>query len=166
MTTSPRPTPLKFNGPCIPYKAGAKGYGRVYVGKGRYKGAHVAAWEKAHGPVPKGLHLDHLCRNPSCINIEHLEPVTPKENCLRGIGPTAQNARKEFCKKGHELSGDNLVVKYGWRICVACKRDHHRAYREKFIKQGLNANGDPLVAPNMTNKRYLRPALLSRLEKE
>jgi hypothetical protein len=33
--------------------------------------------------VASGLEEDHLCENESCINPDHLEQVTPSENCLR-----------------------------------------------------------------------------------
>lgn len=66
------------------------GYGSFWVGGKRYPNggnsvsAHVWAWEQEHGPVPEGLELDHLCRNPACVNINHLELVTHKVNCSRG----------------------------------------------------------------------------------
>src|SRR5690348_15795085 len=42
--------------------------------------AHIAAWERAHGPVPNGLVLDHLCRRRHCCAVHHLEAVTQSEN--------------------------------------------------------------------------------------
>lgn len=66
----------------------AKGYGfdghghRTRDG-GRY--AHRIMWERVNGPIPEGLQLDHLCRVPSCVNPDHLEPVTPGENTRRGV---------------------------------------------------------------------------------
>lgn len=55
-----------------------RGYGSL-----SNKLAHVLYWEKYKGKVPEGLQLDHLCRNKLCVNPEHLEPVTPKENIRR-----------------------------------------------------------------------------------
>ncbi len=58
------------------------GYGRF-----RHKVAHVFVWERANGPKPKGLDLDHLCRNRGCVNPGHLELVTRRENVRRGASP-------------------------------------------------------------------------------
>ncbi len=50
--------------------------------------AHRAMFIKARGPIPNGMHLDHLCRTPSCVNPSHLEIVTPAENLRRA--PTSR----------------------------------------------------------------------------
>lgn len=61
-----------------------RGYGRVCGGgRGNNQLAYRVAYELLVGPVPVGLELDHLCRNRACINPEHLEPVTHRENMRR-----------------------------------------------------------------------------------
>jgi hypothetical protein len=106
-----------------------QGYGRMKVG-GRYVSAHRIAYELFVGPIPDGLEPDHLCRNHACVNPSHLEPVTHRENVLRGASPSAQQARQTHCKRGHPLSGTNLVVRCdGARICKTCRREREHRKR-------------------------------------
>ena len=110
-----------------------KGYGLCYEGvsPGRYrwKMAHRVVYEAAKGPIPTGLTLDHLCRNRACVNPDHLEPVSNRENILRGKGATALNARKTHCKRGHELSDRNLKPNKAGRECRKCARDRENKRR-------------------------------------
>ena len=102
------------------------GYGLFYLSKTR--AAHRVSYEFFVGLIPEGLQIDHLCRNRACVNIEHLEIVTHRENCLRGTSPLAVNARRTHCVHGHPLSGKNLAIGYrGDRICKACHRRRQTA---------------------------------------
>ncbi len=99
----------------------SSGYGMIHrQGKPTY--VHRVAYEMLVGPIPDGLHLDHLCRNPPCCNPLHLEPVTPRENWARGTSPSARNLRKTHCVKGHALVPPNLYMRpdAGGRCCRAC----------------------------------------------
>lgn len=97
------------------------GYGLLKV-SGRRRMAHRVAYELRVGPIPDGLYIDHLCRNRTCINPEHLEPVTNGENVKRGEGTHARNSRKTHCKQGHPFAGANLLISGGVRVCRTCKR--------------------------------------------
>ncbi|WP_165235368.1 HNH endonuclease signature motif containing protein [Aquisphaera insulae] len=45
--------------------------------------ASRVAWSHIHGEIPPGHEIDHVCGNPLCINIKHLECVTVAENRRR-----------------------------------------------------------------------------------
>lgn len=83
------------------------------------------SYELEHGPIAAGLEPDHLCRNRNCVNPGHLEPVTHRENILRGESPQAINARKTHCPKGHEYTPENIRwQRNGGRLCRACQKQH------------------------------------------
>lgn len=106
----------------------ADGYGRIGVNN-RSLLAHRWSYEHFMGPIPEGLVLDHLCRVPQCTNPLHLEPVTPRENVLRGYASQPRTPRP-LCIRGHPLSGDNLYVDpAGIRGCRACRLVSQATYR-------------------------------------
>ena len=108
------------------------GYGIVKV-DGRCEKAHRIAYQISVGPIPDGLTIDHLCRNKTCVNPAHMEPVTIRVNVLRGGCPPAQNARRTHCPSGHPYSGGNLYVSpRGWRYCRACQRAYNKARKAKI----------------------------------
>jgi len=116
----------RFGGaPCLEWMANKdrRGYGRFWNGAKKVL-AHRWLYEHWMGPIPAGLELDHLCRNPSCVNPKHLEPVTHQENCRRGdAGKMSglQQQAKMHCPHGHPYSGDNLAYdKNGHRYCRTC----------------------------------------------
>jgi len=83
--------------------------------------AHRVAYElSGKVAIPDGMDLDHLCRNPRCVNPAHLEPVTHRENVMRGAGISAVNARKTHCIHGHEYTAENTTINAGYRECRTC----------------------------------------------
>lgn len=96
-------------------------------------GAHRASWLIFRGPIPEGLEIDHLCRNTRCCNPDHLEPVTHRENVLRGVGLAAVNARKTHCIRGHEFTPENTIRNGRKRACRTCVNEAQRVNRLKRL---------------------------------
>jgi hypothetical protein len=104
------------------------GYGKSILNR-RYVYVHAAVYEHFCGPMPEGLELDHLCRNRACANFEHLEPVTHRENRVRGRNA---NEEKTHCLRGHPLSGETCYVNAkGHRRCRVCKMINWRRRKEE-----------------------------------
>ena len=112
-------------------KKGVHSYGQFGHEKRTYM-AHRVAYEMAHGEIPPGFEIDHLCRNPGCVNPNHLQAVPKKINIVRGVGPTAVNARKQFCVHGHEFTPENTYIRSGGnRACRACTNEIQRRYQQR-----------------------------------
>lgn len=123
------------------------GYGKVRVnlnGKLVFL-AHRMAYIHFVGEIPDGMELDHKCRNRSCVNHEHLEPVTHIENVNRGVYPreTHANYRKTHCKNGHEFTDINTRIEV-WngirmRKCRICdKAKNERSNLKRKLKKMSN----------------------------
>lgn len=98
------------------------GYGR-FKDQGYKWYAHRWAYVHLVGPIQDDLQIDHLCRVKRCVNPQHMEPVTPRVNTMRGFSPSAINARKEYCPRNHRYDLMNTYfTKAGGRHCRACER--------------------------------------------
>jgi hypothetical protein len=114
-----------------------RGYGEVQLNTTRFL-AHRVSFTYFKGPIPNNLQLDHLCRVHNCVNPQHLEPVTMRENILRGKTINAFNLAKTHCAKGHEFTPENTYLRplksenysnLTRRDCRACQYESNKTRR-------------------------------------
>lgn len=112
------------------------GYGTFYLRR-RGRRAHRVGWFLLNGPIPEQMVVNHVCKQRSCVNPQHLQIVTPRENSLRDSqSPAAVNARKTHCPKGHpydRVHGSGGGKKQ--RVCSECQRDKQRRLRQRWIAE-------------------------------
>ena len=86
---------------------------------------HRVLYQEMIGAFPAGREADHLCRHRWCVNPLHIEPVTRRENVLRGPGPDVLVARylsRTHCPRGHPYDEANTYVdRRGYRSCRTCR---------------------------------------------
>ena len=118
------------------------GYGSFTVRKGYHVPAHRWAYSSLMAEIPAGLVIDHLCRQPLCVNPDHLEAVTNRENLRRGSrargGTNRQRtfALKDKCRRGHLYAEAGVFIRkngrgYETRKCKQCARETQRQWVAK-----------------------------------
>lgn len=97
--------------------------------------AHRWSYTSIKGPIPYGLQLDHLCRVRNCVNPDHLEPVSSKENSRRGnLSTSRKESRnsKTHCINGHKFTPENSVYHKKYRRCKICVTIQNRENGKRF----------------------------------
>ena len=154
----------KTGGPdaCWPWlgEMNNKGYGRVAIhqfGVRVRKVVHRVYFEALVGSLAPDVVIDHLCRNRCCMNLRHMEPVTSRENTLRGFSFAALEARLTHCPYGHPYNEANTghwhPGKPSWRSCRECHRINHRGpvakeRRQQRLRSGAGMGNDVAPAPS------------------
>lgn len=135
------------------------GYGRISRtenGQPKMIASHRYFYEQAHGPIGSDQHLDHLCRNPSCVNPAHLEPVSQTENTRRGSAAKLTVAAVKDIRERYaagDITQRQLADEYGvsaWTISAVL-----------LGKQWTNEIDDLKLSPDNRNRRTGRPPTLS-----
>jgi hypothetical protein len=110
------------------------GYGTLSISRfgGVVRHVHRVAYTVFVGDIPVGLQIDHMCKNRICFNPSHLEIKTAKLNNLRSDSPSAKNAVKTHCCRGHKFTKENTnMLPGGRRQCKECRRLLDRLYYTK-----------------------------------
>lgn len=126
-------------GPCRLWicRCDKDGYGQMKH-RGKTERAARVAFVIFRGPIPDGKILDHLCRRRPCVNEWHLEPVTDRENLLRGETEAARKAAQTHCINGHAFTRENTYAYSGKRrMCRACAI---KRTQERRARNGLHRN--------------------------
>lgn len=123
----------QWQGKCLVWTgAKSQGYGSL-VDNGQRIRAHRYAWKRVNGPIPDGMLVDHICHNPSCVNIEHLRLATPSQNAANRKGPdmgSSSGARNVYplgddwqVVVGGQFFGRYSVIEEAVEVAEAARED-------------------------------------------
>lgn len=107
------------------------GYGITHLKSMSTVQVHRLSYSVMVGPIPTGLVIDHLCKNRKCVNPNHLEPVTDRENVYRANPSAVQmNVDENRCANGHIYTDVKPEVDRS-RRCMTCRREAYKRYNSK-----------------------------------
>lgn len=110
---------VKPKGSCLEWQASrfSSGYGQFFA-DGKNHRAHRWLYEHVNGKLSDGLVVRHMCDNPACVNIEHLEVGTQRDNI------------NDKVRRGRQLRGENHGRALLTREDVERIRESNETHRE------------------------------------
>ncbi len=110
------------------------GYGTKTF-KGKTQLAHRLSWIIHRGKINDNMQILHRCDVRSCVNPDHLFMGTQSQNLEDALanGRAPQIEKKQYCKSGHALVGNNIYTEKGGAIrrCLICRNASRRDYRSR-----------------------------------
>ncbi|WP_100485619.1 HNH endonuclease signature motif containing protein [Mycobacteroides abscessus] len=115
------------------------GYGSFYF-RGANRRAHRMAWYIANGAIPDGFVVNHTCRNRACVNPQHLQMVTARDNALKDSSSVGYvNSQKTKCPNGHPYDKRVMWAGRTQRVCSVCDRETRNAAKRRRYHAGKSA---------------------------
>lgn len=114
------------------------GYGGAWLKTGYRQGintsAHRVSYLAFKGEIPARYQIDHLCKVRSCVNPEHLEAVTPRENVMRSDAKFKEQMRRTHCPQGHEYTVENTYYRpsRAGGVCRNCKQCFYERNKARY----------------------------------
>jgi hypothetical protein len=95
--------------------------------EGRPQKAHRVAYQREVGPIPPGMVIHHVCGEPRCVNVEHMQLVTRAEHVR------LHRVIDGRCQRGHDMTdpANVYVTPDGRRNCRTCRAAARRRYQAR-----------------------------------
>ena len=128
------------------------GYGKTTL-RGVATSAHRLVWiHSGRGPIPDGLQIDHLCRNPQCVNPQHMEATTRSVNVQRAYD--AKHAATGRATVDGAPHGTRNGYGYHKCRCDECTAANREAHREQRLKRRGRLSADPAAVEHGRPSTY------------
>jgi len=137
----------------------SRGYGLLSKGKLssnlQERQAHRAVYISLIGPIPDGMVINHLCWNPSCVNPNHLEVVTPRQNSNYRNPDTCKMRKGGTCVQGHPYNSETVMrVRNGTDHTTRCRKCQREQQRQSNLKWYVVGSPAPCCSTPLTEADY------------